>query len=110
VNLTRRIISAAVIGGLLAASALPGIALADPPEGGNASCMGYEAADVSPPGSTSGATNQFGMPGVMNLGIQGAVDAGIFPNRGAFVKLLAGSQLGSHEDCDAAFGLDPDTE
>jgi hypothetical protein len=72
--------------------------------------MGYEAADVSPPGSLSGATNQFGMKGVMNLGVQGAVDAGVFPNRGAFIQLLAQNNLGSHEACDEAFGLDPETE
>lgn len=103
-----------IIGGLTVATFLAGLgattAFADPTDGGNASCMGYEAADVSPPGSLTGASNQFGMSGVMNIGIQGAVDAGVFANRGGFVMLLATHHLGSHEDCDAAFGLDPDTE
>jgi hypothetical protein len=89
---------------------LTGTAFADPPEGGSTSCMAYEASDVSPPGSTTGATNQFGMSGVMNLGIQGAVDGGLFSNRGAFVKALAHAELGSHEACDEAFGLNPETE
>jgi hypothetical protein len=99
-------LTATVLGGF----AVTGTASADAPEGGNASCMAYEASDVSPPGSTTGATNQFGMPGVMNVGIQGAVDAGIFDNRGGFVTLLSQAKLGSHEACDAEFGLDPDTE
>ena|SRR5688572_22041118 len=95
---------------ILAGAITSGVALADAPEGGNASCMAYEASDVSPPGSTTGATNQFGMPGVMNLGVQGAVDAGFFTNRGGFIKAMASGHLGSHEDCDAVFGLDPETE
>ena len=72
--------------------------------------MGFEAADVSPPGSLTGVSNQFGMSGVMNLGIQGAVDAGLIDNRGALIALIAHGKLGSHEACDAAIGLDPDTE
>ena len=104
---TRLMAGVIVAGGLLVG---PAPALADPREGGTASCMGYEAADVSPPGSTSGASNQFGMSGVMNIGIQGAVDAGLIPNRGALIKVIAHNKLGSHEACDEAIGLDPETE
>lgn len=72
--------------------------------------MGYEAADVSPLGSLTGASNQFGMSGVMNIGIQGAVDAGLIANRGDLITVIAHGKLGSHEACDEAIGLDPDTE
>jgi hypothetical protein len=109
-NKTIRFLVSAGVAAILAGAAHTGIALADAPEGGNASCMAYEASDVSPPGSTTGATNQFGMPGVMNLGVQGAVDAGFFDNRGGFIKAMASGHLGSHEACDEVFGLDPDTE
>jgi hypothetical protein len=109
-NKTIRFLVSAGVALVLAGAAHTGIAHADAPEDGNASCMAYEASDVSPPGSTTGATNQFGMPGVMNLGVQGAVDAGFFANRGEFIKAMASGHLGSHEACDAVFGLDPDTE
>ena len=107
---TIRFLVSASLAAILAGGISTSIALADAPEGGKASCMAYEASDVSPPGSTTGATNQFGMPGVMNLGVQNAVDAGFFENRGGFIKAMASGHLESHEACDAVFGLDPDTE
>lgn len=45
----------------LAASAASTIAFGDP-RPGPASCAGYEASDVSPPGSEDGPFSQFGMP------------------------------------------------
>lgn len=111
-----KVASPIIVPSLMLASVLAGAtlmgrtALADAPEGSAASCMGFEASDDSPPGSLGGATNQFGMPGVMNIAIQGAVDAGLVKTRGKFINLLASSHLGSHEACDEALGLDPDTE
>lgn len=106
-----QVISSLMLVSLFAGSAVTArTASADAPEGGSASCMGFEASDDSPPGSLGGATNQFGMPGVMNIAIQGAVDAGLIKSRGKFIQLLADSHLGSHEACDEALGLDPETE
>ena len=49
----------------LACIALCGSALADPREDLPTSCMGYEAADVSPPGSEDGPFSRYGMPGIL---------------------------------------------
>ena len=110
--LTKRILAAAAIGGLVAVSMLPGLALADPPEGGNASCMGYEAAAVSPPGTEAGPYSQHGMPGVLAF-----IDEVVIPltgakNRGQVVS-SGPAQLrgpGSHEACDEALGIPPGAE
>lgn len=83
-------------------------ALADPPEGGNASCLAYEATHVSPPGSASGTFSQFGMPGILafiDLIVQLSPD---FSNRGGVISAFARLHEGSHEACDNAVGVDPD--
>ena len=75
---------------LLAAFVLgpAGTAFADPPEGSPASCMGYEASAVSPPGTSTEAPP--GMPFV----------AEVFHAFG-LTTVFAHEQLGSHEDCDS---------
>lgn len=110
-NLRNRTVTTLMLAAMLAGATFSaGTAFADSPEGSPASCMGFEASDDSPPGSLTGETNQYGMPGVMNIAIQGAVDAGIVGTRGEFIVLIASNHLGSHEACDEALGLDPDTE
>jgi hypothetical protein len=106
-NLTQRILSGALIGGLLAGSALTGSVFADPPEGGNAGCMGYEAADVSPPGAEDGTFSQHGMPGIIEF-TDGGVEAGVFKNRGQAFSGLAKGHFGSHQACDEAFNVPPE--
>lgn len=83
--------------------------LADPKEDGPASCAGYEAADVSPPGSESGTFASRGMPGILAF-IDTFIDLGIFKNRGQAVQNLSHVHAGSHEACDAAIGIPPDEE
>ena len=82
-------VRALVIVALLVAAGLgtAGTALADPPEPTLASCLGIEAAGISPPGSSSEA------PGGMN---------DFVPLPGSFVKFAAQLKLQTHEDCDAA--------
>lgn len=82
-------------------------ALADPPEGPT-SCAGYEAADVSPPGSEDGPFSQFGMPGILDFIDVIIGSSGL--TRGAVIALLAQLHEGSHEACDEAVGVPPDAE
>jgi hypothetical protein len=93
----------------LACAILAGSALADPPEGGRASCAGYEAADVSPPGSEEGPFSQFGMPGILAF-IDALIAQGVFGNRGEAIRILSQFHEGSHETCDQALGIPPGTE
>jgi len=88
-SLTRLIAGLAVLA-LLAGFAIgpAGTAFADPGEGGQAGCMGYEASAVSPPGTSSEAPA--GMPFV----------APIFLEFG-LTTVFAQEQLGSHEACDS---------
>ena len=75
----------------LATSVLPAFA-AEPAE--PASCMGHEAAAISPPGSSEEFPD--GMPGLKafidNLGVP----------PGAVYSTIAGLHEGSHEACDEA--------
>lgn len=87
--------SAAVLGLVLA-----GTAQADPPGPGNASCMGYEASAVSPPGSSQEAPG--GMPNVLANVDAFFVDTGAFKNRGALISFFTKLRAGSHEACDEA--------
>ena len=81
-------------------------AFADPREGGQASCLGYEASDVSPPGSEDGTFSQHGMPGILAF-IDMLIGAGVVgPTRGAVIAGLAKLHEGSHEACDAAVGVE----
>ncbi len=94
----------------LICAALGAGAFADPREGGPASCLGYEASDVSPPGSEDGTFSQFGMPGILAF-----IDVIIasMPSpvpRGALISTLAQLRAGSHEACDAAVGIPPGGE
>jgi hypothetical protein len=81
-------------------------AFADPREGGRASCLGYEASDVSPPGSEDGTFSRRGMPGILAF-IDTLIAAGVAgPTRGAVIAFLANLHEGSHEACDAAVGIE----
>ncbi len=94
--------SLAVLGLLVVVGfAEAGPAFADPPEPGNASCMGYEASAVSPPGTLDEAPG--GMPNVLN-----DIDAffvapnGEFRNRGQLISFFTKLDAGSHQACDEA--------
>jgi hypothetical protein len=106
-NITKRILLGALTGGVLAGSALTGTVFADPPEGGQAGCMGYEAADVSPPGAEDGTFSQHGMPGILEFTDVG-VSLGFAKNRGQAFSYLAKFHSGSHEQCDADAGIPPE--
>jgi len=108
-NLQKRALMVAAASGLLigASLGLGDAALADPPEGGNASCWGYEAADVSPPGSEDGVFSQHGMPGILAFTDIGVEVLGL-KNRGGVVSAFANAHEGSHEACDAFFNVPPE--
>jgi hypothetical protein len=84
-------------------------ALADPREGGPASCMAYEAADVSPPGSESGDFSQYGMPGILAF-IDLIVSGSDFRHRGDVISAFSQVHAGSHHGCDEAVGIPPGAE
>jgi hypothetical protein len=91
-----------------------GTAFADPPEGGEASCMGYEASDVSPPGSIGapGSYASRGMPGVLDFIEEVVIPFLGAPNSGQVIA-NGPAQLrgpGSHEACDEALGIPPGAE
>jgi hypothetical protein len=92
----------------LACIALCTSAFADPPEGRRTSCAGYEASDVSPPGSEDGPFSQYGMPGILAF-IDAIIASSGLP-RGAVIALLARVHAGSHEACDEAVGVPPGAE
>ena len=92
----------------LACIALSTSALADPPEGRPTSCAGYEASDVSPPGSEDGVFSKFGMPGI--LAFIDVIRAAAGLPRGAVIAVLARLHEGSHEACDEAVGVPPGAE
>jgi hypothetical protein len=74
-----------------------GTANADPPST-KASCVGFEASNVSPPGSSTELPG--GVPELVGV-VQGlAAEAGIPP--GAIVGSIAKLHEGSHEACDEA--------
>lgn len=85
---------------------------ADPPEGGNASCMGYEASAVSPPGEETGPFSIRGMPGVLDFIDEVVIPLTGAPNRGAVISSgpAALRGIGSHEACDEALGIPPGAE
>ena len=91
----------------LACVALCATALADPEEG-PASCAGYEAADVSPPGSEDGPYSQYGMPGILAF-IDVIIASSGLP-RGVVISALAMLHEGSHEACDEVVGIPPGAE
>lgn len=101
-NLT---ISKAAFG--LTCAALCAGAFADP-KSGPTSCAGFEAADVSPPGSEDGPFSQYGMPGILAF-IDAIIATSGLP-RGAVISLLARLHEGSHAACDAAVGVPPGAE
>ena len=96
---------AAVFG--LTCLALGTSALADP-KPGPASCAGYEASDVSPPGSEDGPFSQYGMPGI--LAFIDAVIATSGGTRGLVIRVLAQLHEGSHDACDEVLGIPPGAE
>jgi hypothetical protein len=85
-------------------------AVADPREGGRASCLGQEAADVSPPGSENGTFSRLGMPGILAFIDLIVASNPLLPTRGAVISAFAKVHAGSHEACDAAVGIPPDSE
>ena len=91
----------------LACAALCAGAFADP-QAGPASCAGFEAADVSPPGSEDGPFSQYGMPGILAF-IDAIIASSGLP-RGAVISVLALLHEGSHEACDEAVGVPPGAE
>lgn len=100
---TRRItISAAGLGLLLATGAVhAGAAVAAPPEPGRASCMGYEASHVSPPGASQEAPG--GMPDVLaDLDEFFVHPNGEFRSRGHVISFFTRLPGDSHEACDEA--------
>src|SRR5262245_56047019 len=62
----------------------------------SASCMGQEAAGISPPGSSDEAPG--GMPEFMNF------VRGLPGSPGSSISSIASLHEGSHEACDAAIG------
>jgi hypothetical protein len=76
-----------------------GTAFADPPEPGNASCFGYEASGVSPPGSFP-VEAPGGMPDLLEFLDTVVIPTLDLPNRGAAISFAAKLHLGSHADCD----------
>jgi hypothetical protein len=83
-------------------------ALADPREGRPLSCVGYEASDVSPPGSENGPFSQYGMRGILAF-IDVIIGTSGLP-RGAVIAVLAAIHAGSHEACDEMVGVPPGAE
>jgi hypothetical protein len=109
-SMLRTLFLIAAIGGGAAAAGLTGAtraALADPPDGGQASCWGYEASDASPPGSESGTFSQYGMPGILAFTDIGVEALGL-KNRGAIISMFAKAHEGSHEACDEFFDVPPE--
>lgn len=82
-------------------------ALADP-KNSRASCTGYEASDVSPPGSEDGPFSQYDMPGI--LAFIDAIIATSGATRGAVIAALARLHEGSHDACDEVIGIPPGAE
>jgi hypothetical protein len=105
VKISKPILGLVLISGLLAGSMLPGVAFADPPEGGNASCQGYEGSSVSPVGSEDGPYSQFGMPGIILFIDEFAIPAFDAKNRGGIISFFSKLHEGSHHDCDEAAGI-----
>lgn len=101
--LIKRIAALAAAFGLLAAAGLvnANAAFGEPPEPGNASCMGYEASAVSPPGTSDEAPG--GMPELL-AGVDAFFVApnGPLKNRGAVIRLVTKLEADSHEGCDEA--------
>ena len=83
-------------------------ALADPAEDRPLSCAGYEASDVSPPGSEDGPFSQYGMRGILAF-IDAIIGTSGLP-RGAVIAALAALHEGSHEACDEEVGVPPGAE
>lgn len=98
----RRVAAAVMLVGVLMVMgfAQAGTVLAAPPEPGNASCMGYEASNVSPPGTSAEAPG--GMPNVLADLDAFFAGTGAFDNRGAVISFFTRLGAGSHEACDEA--------
>ena len=90
IRLKRFFISSAAAAFLLATSATSALAA-----NSHASCMGFEASEISPPGSSSEVTG--GMPELNQF----VKSFGVPPGT-AFHSVAAQIHEGSHEDCDEA--------
>jgi hypothetical protein len=90
----------AVIGALAATTALVAMPVPVAAADAHASCIGIEASEISPPGSSDEFPG--GMPQVARE-VRLAADAlGVAP--GAIYSFVAQLHAGSHEACDAATG------
>jgi hypothetical protein len=69
---------------------------------GNASCVGLELSDISPPGTNPEFPD--GGPGFVAEVTELAAALG-FKNRGDLISFIAKLHEGSHEACDEALGL-----
>lgn len=93
--------TAAAVAIFTGVTALGGTAGAEPPEPGRASCMGYEASAVSPPGTSDEAPG--GMPNVLADVDEFFVSPnGDFRNRGRVISFFTKLEADSHEACDEA--------
>jgi hypothetical protein len=90
------VLTAAVLTVVPAGPALADVGSASPTR---ASCMGIEAAAISPPGSSTEAPG--GVPDIKAF--IGQVAPGVPPGK-AFFSVAAGLHEGSHEACDEALG------
>ena len=111
-NITKRILGGLVVAALLAGSsmAFAGTVFADPSDGGNASCQGYEGSVVSPPGSEDGPYSQDGMPGIIRFIDEVAIPAFGVDNRGNIISFFSQLHEGGHHECDEAAGIPPGGE
>jgi hypothetical protein len=101
--LTKRVIAVTAAFGLIAAAVFgqASSAFANPPEPGSASCVGYEASNVSPPGTSGEAPG--GMPNVLaDLDAFFIQPNGPFSNRGAVISFFTKLGANTHEGCDEA--------
>jgi hypothetical protein len=95
----RRFTRTTVATGVVAACALVvGVPIGAADASGNASCVGFEASAVSPPGSSGEAPG--GMPDVIAFVKGVAGELGVPP--GAIVSSVAKLHEGSHAACDEA--------
>jgi hypothetical protein len=98
----RRLVTVVVALGLFVAVLLVQPTSAFANAGGNASCVGLELSDISPPGTNDEFPD--GGPGFVAEVTELAAALG-FKNRGDLISFVAKLHEGSHEACDKALGL-----
>jgi hypothetical protein len=98
----RRLITVVAALGLFVAVLLVQPTSAFANAGANASCVGLELSDISPPGTHPEFPD--GAPGFVAEVTELAAALG-FKNRGDLISFIAKLHEGSHENCDEALGL-----